>query len=127
MKAQLQSQPIESCTRCRNSEAAGSILWDCLPVPCFGNPDHTRVRAVTVSLNPSSLEFFDTGGRAKPESERLPMVGDFKRTGRELLSSDDRLRARATRDHYFANKPHSWFTPMQILLRGLNLGWSYAE
>src|SRR6185312_14038511 len=82
------------------------------------------VMAVTISLNPSSLEFYDSDNRAKGEVERLPMVKDFGVRNREELSDEALRVAGGVRDQYFANRPHAWFTPMQMMLRGMNPGWS---
>jgi len=118
--------PIETCTACRGTAAEQNVLWDCLPVPCFGNPERSRVRVATVSLNPSSFEFVDGAGKPRPKEDRLPMVGDFG-TNRAGLPPAALREARRIRDSYFANKPHGWFTPMQMVLREMNPGWSYAE
>jgi hypothetical protein len=127
MNTEWAQSEIERCTLCRGTAAEANVLWDCLPVPCFGNPDHSRVRVATISLNPSSLEFYRPDDRKKDKSERLPMVDDFGVEDRKKLTDEGLHRARQVRDHYFANKPHAWFTPMQMMLRGMNLGWSYAE
>ena len=81
----------------------------------------------TISLNPSSLEFYHLDDRTKDKSERLPMVEDFGVQDRKALTDEGLRRARAVRDQYFGNKPHTWFTPMQMMLRAMSLGWSYAE
>lgn len=93
----------------------------------FGNPDHSRVRVATISLNPSSLEFYHLDDRTKDKSYRLPMVEDFGVQDRKTLTEEGLRRAREVRDQYFGNKPHTWFTPMQMMLRAMSLGWSYAE
>ncbi len=56
------------------------------------------------------------------------MVADFAPAGtRADLPEETSEQAEAVRLQYFSNKPHSWFTPMQMILRAMNLSWSYAE
>jgi hypothetical protein len=102
-------------------------MWNCLPVPSFGNPARTKVQAATIGLNPASTEFRDPDSTIRREEDRLPMLHDFEVADRTELTEAALRRAREKRDHYFSNKPHKWFRPMQLVLRGMNLGWSYAE
>jgi hypothetical protein len=118
---------IERCTLCRGTAAAENVLWDCLPVPYFGKLDPLRVRVVAVSLNPSSLEFYDANASAKPVAVRLPMLADFNVRDRELLLPGSLQSIAQVRANYFSNAPHAWFTPMQIMLQAMDRGWSYYD
>ena len=66
---------IEKCVRCRGSDN-GEILWECLPVPAFGNPDKAGVKVATIAINPARSEFFLDKDHTKIEEERLPMLED---------------------------------------------------
>lgn len=55
------------------------------------------------------------------------MVRDFDVRDRADLLQRHLDDARNSRNRYFANKPHVWFTPMQIMLRSLDMSWSFAD
>lgn len=117
---------IERCMECAGPETSGAIVWECLPVPCFGKADSSRVKVVTIGLNPSITEFFQDA-QAKHAFERLPMLADSEARRRKELTDEACRLARRKRETYFYNNPHPWFTPMQLMLGAMDSGWSYEQ
>jgi hypothetical protein len=65
----------QACSACPDTHEV--ILWDCLPVPSFGNPNQAKV--ATISINPSDREFYKSGYQkddSQPlcQNQRLPML-----------------------------------------------------
>ncbi len=118
------------CMDCWNSCANAAIMWQCLPVPVFGNHTSTSVRVATVGLNPSATEFlYDKPPNKhdwKSKTERLPLVIDFDVRERDQLSAANLERAAHLRATYFEHMPHFWFNKIQELMSEVNAEWNYA-
>jgi hypothetical protein len=119
--------PLARCDACQNSDAKDWILWECLPVPAFGNPAGANVKVATVSINPSEYEFRDSKGQSHQLEKRLPMLEDFGASERKALTDDDVKKARERRDNYFTNHPYSFFTHLGDMLFLMNEEWSYTD
>ena len=111
---------------CWNSCANAAIMWQCLPVPAFGNHKSSRVRVATVGLNPSATEFLNDKHDWKPVTKRLPLVIDFGVRERDRLSAANLGQVANLRAAYFERTPHAWFSPLQGLLSVLNTNWNYS-
>ncbi len=119
--------PLARCDACQDSCAKDWILWDCLPVPAFGNPADSKVKVATLSLNPSEYEFRDKKGLARPSKTRLPMLDDFGAADRKALTGKDVEAARQRRDSYFTNQPYGFFTHLGDMLYLMDEEWSYKS
>jgi hypothetical protein len=119
--------PLARCDACESTAAKDWILWDCLPVPVFGNPSAPNVKVATVSINPSEYEFRTNEGIAHTLEARLPMLHDYNVQQRAALTDIDLKAARQRRDDYFRNCPYSFFTHLSDMLFLMNEEWSYAS
>ena len=114
------------CMDCWDSSANAAIMWQCLPVPAFGNHNSPSVRVATVGLNPSATEFVNKFGDWKPQTERLPLVTDFGVRERDHVSVANLERAANLRATYFERPHHSFFNSLQNLLSAANEDWNYS-
>jgi len=101
-------------------------MWQCLPVPVFGNHTSPSVRVATVGLNPSATEFVNNIGDWKPATKRLPLVTDFGVRERNYMSVENLELAANLRATYFERPYHSWFNSLQNLLSAVNIDWNYS-
>lgn len=111
---------------CWDNCANAAIMWQCLPVPVFGDHASPTVRVATVGLNPSATEFLDGVGDWKPVAKRLPLLTDYAVRQRDFLSAANLEQAAIMRASYFKRTPHPWFSSLQGLLSTVNQGWNYA-
>jgi hypothetical protein len=112
---------------CWNSCANAAIMWQCLPVPVFGNHNSPSVRLATVGLNPSATEFLSDMGDWKPATQRLPLVTDFGVRERDRMSAANLEQAANQRAEYFLRPAHHpFFSSIQRLLSAVNEEWNYV-
>lgn len=111
---------------CWDSSANAAIMWQCVPVPAFGNHKSPSVCVATVGLNPSATEFLNDKRDWKPATKRLPLVIDFGVRERDRVSAANLEQAANLRAKYFKRTPHAWFNPLQGLLSALNTHWNYS-
>src|ERR1017187_3953430 len=97
------------CMDCWDSSANAAIMWQCLPVPVFGNHKSPNVRVATVGLNPSATEFLNDKRDWKPAAERLPLVVDFGVRERDRLSAANLNQSANQRATYFQRAHHHPF------------------
>jgi hypothetical protein len=122
-------EPIERCVACRESKARDAVVWDCLPVPCFGDAGKSSVKVAVIGLNPALDEFREKEGRWKLPSQRLSMVGDFQRSARGEMSENDVAECERKRASYFTDSGRRWhgyFEGIEELLGRINWRWSFA-
>lgn len=104
--------------RILNAEESKYIVAGSTPVISFG--DFTVAKILTVSINPSSLEFARKGRLLPRDEKRL--------VDKELLeiAADAPLRAEHAEKiwdgcrNYFKTNPYSWFESLETLLSAIN-------
>jgi hypothetical protein len=120
---------VERCQKCRGGNAETSVVWECLPVPAFGDLESGRIKVATIGLNPA-LDDWMENGRWKPIQERLPAIMDFQVVDREELTDAHIQTAIGKRANYFMDLQrswHPWFMPLEALLGRVNSLWSYGN
>jgi hypothetical protein len=108
-----QANPIQKCIDCLGTAAENDVVWNCIPVPSFGNPRGEKVKVVTIGLNPALTE------------TRLPTLSYYRKKSRNDLSELDVADAQKWCDAYFIAAPHRYFEPLDCLLGRVNYRWSY--
>jgi hypothetical protein len=111
-------EPIEKCVICRNTAAESDVVWNCLPVPAFGNPKSDQVKVATIGLNPALNE------------PRLPRLADYGKKSREELTDANVKDSAKCRENYFIECEkhwHNYFETLDSFLGRVNHLWSYAR
>lgn len=87
-----------------------------IPIEWFGNKplyENSKIRIVTVGLNPSGKEFRNNNEEQFKTDLRFP---DYK--GNDTLNT--------AYNNYFENNPYSWFKSFECILNGLDASY-YSE
>lgn len=106
----------------KDKESKNIVVEDSIPIVWFGDIDRyfeSKCRVVTVGINPSNQEFFDTAGnwvcRFGKDAERLAHKPE--------LNSNDKTVLVESYTRYFDNNPHDgWFNAYESILNNLPAG-----
>ena len=124
------NQIIERCIDCRGSTAENIIKWDCIPVRTFGGLPSSRLKAVTVGLNPALDDWLDENKKPwRTPTERAAIVQDYHKEKRQDLTDEDCADAIRRRGEYFWSpdkKWHRYFESMEVFLARIDRRWSYV-
>lgn len=121
---------IERCVDCQGTVAESMVKWDCLPVRTFGGLPSSRLKAVTVGLNPALDDWLDENKKPwRTPTERAAIVQDYHKEKRQDLTDEDCADAVRRRGEYFWSpdkKWHRYFESMEVFLARIDRRWSYV-